>query len=112
MLIGCFNNLTAIAQHIRENKYHAIELIPAGLMKEHKPLLEDTHLADVLKIKLTTDKLSADQKLLTAHIESLKGLEKHPDHYWEDLKLAIQLDISNKVPLIQIEEPHLFKVTV
>lgn len=112
MFIGCFNNIDAIANYIQKENYHSVELIPAGLMAQQIPLLEDSHFAEALKAKLTESPSAYDPELLNSHIKKLKEKEHHPDHYWDDLALAIQLNISKSVPSIQIEGPNLFRCKI
>lgn len=109
--IACFNNLSAVAEWVRQNRFQKVEIVPAGLMEFRKETKEDSHCAEQLRAKLIENKEAASPKeILIGNIEELKSKQKWPDHYLKDLEIAVTLDVSKKIPSVTKVRTGIFKV--
>ena len=113
MLICCFNNIETVVKHLIESNYSNIEIIAAGKMKTQKEAPEDTLCAKMLANKLKNGMFGVlvSRDSLLANLEEKKVQLSWPRHYVDDIKHAIQLNLSDVIPMVQRIRPNLFQVS-
>ncbi len=111
VIIACFNNLGAVFDHLMTSQYQDIEIIPAGHMADHQMNFEDLHCAEILKGSLKDRKLLVPNKsAFEIRIDEIFKSKPRPQHYIEDLNLAIKPNISKSVPAVIKRTSALFDV--
>ena len=101
VIIACFNNLGAIFDHVMTNEYKNIEIVTAGHMARCQMNLEDMHCAEILMESLVGGVLvMPDHSALEKRVHEICNSKPVPQHYIEDLNLAIQPNISEGVPRV------------
>ncbi|MBK9323720.1 MAG: 2-phosphosulfolactate phosphatase [Bdellovibrionaceae bacterium] len=113
MLICCFNNIDSVVEYLLENSYSSIEIIPEGKMKTQMEAPEDTLCAKVLANKLKKEyfEILEDADSLLVNLEEKRAQKNWPQHFVEDIKQAVQLNLSDIIPTITKIESNLFQVS-
>lgn len=109
-LVACFNNMGAVAEHILGKKYREIEIIPAGQMTSQTMAPEDSLCAEMLKARLKCESVQTIPASLLGDWEEVKKTRNWPQHYIEDLELAVQMDISSHVPIVKKIEMGIYEI--
>jgi phosphosulfolactate phosphohydrolase-like enzyme len=112
-LVACFNNLQAVSDYIRKQQFANIEIIPAGQMGEKIAMWEDSLCAEMLQSSLIslTPAPHKDPFTFLGNWEEKKLTRKWPQHYIEDIELAVKLNVSELIPQVQKVDSNLFEVT-
>jgi phosphosulfolactate phosphohydrolase-like enzyme len=113
VLIGCFNNIDAVVHEIFDRKLARIEIIPAGQMTTKEEAPEDSLCAQMMAEKMSQYFTGSNVNPLSllGNWEEKKKTRDWPQHFIEDIELAVQLNISKAVPMVRKIQAGLFEVT-
>ncbi len=113
VLVGCFNNMDAIVQHVVNQKYSQVEIIPAGQMTTAEETPEDSLCAWMMAERLSQETTGPvqDPRTVLGDWETKKKTRKWPQHFIDDIELAVQLNISKNMPIVRQIQAGLFEVT-
>ena len=110
MLIGAFNNVSALTRYITQQSPFWVEIIPAGSMKLKQENTEDNECAHLLKALLEGDRYSPDWRAISEKVNRKISEKTKPQFYIDDLKHALNLDITSIVPVIEKRDGYSFSV--
>lgn len=112
MILACFNNFEAVIQYAHRNRFQWIEVIPAGLMGKSSPAKEDSICAEMLAEKILTQQEDRTrQQIIIEDIDEIKAKNEAPFHYYQDLALALRMNISSKIPAVEKVDAGLYRVS-
>lgn len=111
MIIGAFNNISALVQFIFKKNPDWVEIIPAGLMKIKQANPEDMECAKLLEAKLQGNDYIPNWKKIEERVDQKIQEESRPQFYVDDLQHSLKIDFTSDIPLVKKIDDFSYSVT-